>query len=482
MTGLFLDLDGTLWKTKEAYKYSYQKILLLHPNISDSIGIDNTDILLGKTIEELEDILFYNEPDKNNLVLECATYVLEYLSNNELDLQPGALELIKNFDGLVFIVTKGIKELVDIYIKRLGLENYIKEYIAIGSLSMLNNISINAAINTLMENYQIEDGIYVSDDELDLEQVVSKKIKKIQSTMGYFPKSNKYKGIKTLFELMDSTPSVRVVKSFHYNGSEISLIENNNLKESKYMFGGVRLVNDDDLDVLLTELEEFLRTKKIKKVIGPIDGCSFFNYRFATDNFEEKFFPDCIGSKNILDILKKHLFEPKYNYISVKAPLDYKIKKLAEQAKNFYAVKELKDDFLKYAKEVFLLSERCFQNKPLYTKIKFETFLENYYLFTSQIKPDVFLVFDRKRLIAFSVAYKNKYQNNYVSKTVAIDQAYQNKRIILTIIKYAQRKLSEYNINDVIFHFQDDKNTLNGVWKNSYKLIKHYSVFERRLK
>ena len=65
------------------------------------------------------------------------------------------------------------------------------------------------------------------------------------------------------------------------NDTNITLIDKGN---DLYYFGFVNKVLDCDLEKVIKKLEQ----RKLKKVIGPINGNTWYSYRFASDEFDFK--------------------------------------------------------------------------------------------------------------------------------------------------------------------------------------------------
>ena len=79
-----------------------------------------------------------------------------------------------------------------------------------------------------------------------------------------------------------------------YRGSSCCLIVNNNLKEDKCMFGFVDLENDFEAAKGLFEKAE-RRAKELgfRRLFGPMNYNTWMSYRWALNDFDVKYFPDC---------------------------------------------------------------------------------------------------------------------------------------------------------------------------------------------
>jgi phosphoglycolate phosphatase len=164
---IIFDLDGTLWDSTGCACDIWNRVLDKHQNIDLRMTQNMTEQLMGKTMEQIGEILFpdVSNEARNNIVNEFGDEEVKYLSENGAILYAGLEETISllSQNYKLYIVSNCQDGYVPAFLHAHKLEQYFADIEMSGrtGLDKGNNIKI------LMERNNIKTAVYVGDTDGD---------------------------------------------------------------------------------------------------------------------------------------------------------------------------------------------------------------------------------------------------------------------------------------------------------------------------
>ena len=164
---VIFDLDGTLWDSREEICKVWNQVFEAHPEIEYRMSMEDIERLMGKTMEEIGEILFPDrgEPFQKKIMNQCGIAEVDYLKDH------GAFP----YEGLREMVDQ-LKDGYDLYIVSNCQDGYIEAFMqAHGYVGDFNDIEMSGRtgkgkgenIRLLMERNHIRKAVYVGDTDGD---------------------------------------------------------------------------------------------------------------------------------------------------------------------------------------------------------------------------------------------------------------------------------------------------------------------------
>ena len=272
-----------------------------------------------------------------------------------------------------------------------------------------------------------------------------------------------------------------------YNNTHLKY---NNLKT--FTVGGYECINDLKVSKLLFDKAiEISKLNNVEYLIGPMNGSSWYDYRYS-DNYDELFFSEVFHK----DYYINHFILNEFNvigryYSSIDENLEIKHntiereKELTAEGITFRNI-----DFKNYEKELELIYDLCevaFINNFLFTPISKPAFLEKYKSLIHFLKEElIILAFDKSgNLIGFILSFDDIYSNTnkrLIVKTLARhpDRKWMGLGNILSdkIQKFAIEKQYHSIIHSFMYN---EGNSVNLSKKYSTKLFKNYNLYGKEI-
>ncbi|MDE6241018.1 MAG: hypothetical protein K2M08_01205, partial [Anaeroplasmataceae bacterium] len=203
-------------------------------------------------------------------------------------------------------------------------------------------------------------------------------------------------------------------------------------------------------------------------------------YRIALDSFDFKLYPDCMGSEELLNTFIQSGFSIYSTYSSTLAPIYERVwnrcKKIKVPQGIRFEVFHNRECF-NHLEELYSIASISFQKADFYEPISFECFKEIYLKNIELVQPDILLIYDEERPIAFNFCYEDLEKRFYVCKTTVILPEYRNKMILKLLIDKSYEMMIEKGYKEVLYHFQNDRTkVLDGIFKNGILRQKKYGV------
>ena len=330
--------------------------------------------------------------------------------------------------------------------------------------------------------------IFVGDSHTDYESIKNHYVCKfVYADYGY-DKAEEYDykisnllelvNILAQFEEKEEMLKGKEYRVFSMNESNITLIDN---KNGTYYFGFVNFKDNQNDRIALEKLIEEVNRRDLY-VTGPINGNTFYPYRFAIDNFEMKLYPDCNNSEETYKLFLNNGFKLKQKYVSTLARINQKIWKIAKHTKlgPGYEIKvvEGKESF-KYIDDLYSVAVDAFTRGDYYEPISKEDFVNIYMKNLSMVSPDLVLVYFKGELVGFDFCYEDPEKRFYVCKTLGIKKNFQNKLIVLPLGDYSFQNMVKKGYDTILYHFQNDRTkVLEAIYKGCIIKQKYYGLLE----
>ena len=478
---IVFDLDGTLWQTRDSYIYAYKKLCEKYHKTPLN-GFDEVLKYMGVKVDVLLKDLFPEIIDQRELIREALLFSIEFIKKNPHDccfnnVNNVLKELSKEYK--LYIISNCLKEYVETFLEISNTKEYISSFYTIELGEKKDHLK-------KITNEYCEKTVFIGDDVEDYNQIDNHEIINFVFASYGYKNCNTYDyKINDLNDLFDVLKNInkkeRILKNFNYeiissNETNISLIKKS---DEVYYFGFMNIANNDDLDIVIKKM-----IKKVKgyKLIGPIDGNTFFPYRMALDNYDWVLYPDINNTKEELDIFIKNDFNIKQYYSSTLATINYKIFERSQKIKldNDFKVKIVEGlDCYNYIGELYDVTISAFKKADYYEEISKEDFTELYLQNLKQCNPDLVLIYYKEELVAFNFCYQDLEKRFYVSKTTAIKPEYQNKVVLMKLIDYSYQLMIKKGYKEVLYHFQNDRTkTLQAIHKGYSIKTKKYVLLE----
>ena len=477
---IVFDLDGTLWQTKKSYIYAYQKLCEKYHKTPTN-GFDDVLNYMGVKVDYLLKDLFPEIVNQTEIIKEAVNYSIEYIINNPNDTcYDGVFELLKKLseDYKIYIISNCPNEYVKTFFKVSKTEKFISDFytIELGEKS--------SHLEKISNNY-LDKTIFIGDDYEDYSQIVNHQcIYFVYAKYGY-KTSNVYDySINNLNELKDILKVInrkeRILKNDKYdiissNDTNLTLIKKN--EELSY-FGFLNVRNLEDLQIVITKLKEKVKTK----LVGPIDGNTFYSYRFAYNNFDWHLYPDLNNSEEELNLFLNNGFKEKQFYRSTLAKINEKVYKRSKKSElpDGYKVEFIEGkECYNYVDKLYDIAIDTFKKADFYEDISKVDFIEMYLEALKLCNPELILIYYFNELIAFHFCYEDLEKRFYVSKTIGIKKEFRNRIVLMKIIALSYDLVINKGYDKVLHHFLNDRTkTLDAIYKGYEQRTKKYVLLE----
>lgn len=300
----------------------------------------------------------------------------------------------------------------------------------------------------------------------------------------YGPQSNILKNIEEwkYCEISENASSIVMVNPYIYDKYEKTVF-----------FGFIDFPKDFKITKqLFKKIEEKALNYSAKRIIGPVNYSTWFNYRWKISGFSEpNIFPEPSNPEYMTEFIKKlgyTLFKT-YNSRCIKTEdekLQYYKKYFDEVKSKGFIFKKYKGSKIFFViKNLYNLSVESFKDNILYSPISFKMF-KNIYISgfkeNKKIQPIVDICFYKKQPIGFIFSYKNPYTDNYfVWKTVGVKKDFRKKGIGSAFRYIVHRNAFENNCDFLFYHLFYEKNIVKKLGENGFTKIKKYGLFEKKL-
>lgn len=494
---IIFDLDGTLWDTTKAYAYALEKYLINHPKARTEVKKENLQYTIGVTMDQIASLIFpsVSPTQMISIMMECLKYACDYLKEEAPTIFPEVIETIQKLspEYPLFVISDGPQEFYEIFIERSGLKNHFKDAFVLGGWKS-EKVTKKYNLTELVTKYQLKNPLYVGDFQNDFEASKALNLDYCQIGYGNYQVEEykyyleKFSEIFEVLKINEILQDATFYQVFSKNKARVVLMENKANPMYQYLFGFWKFSSDEkDNQIVFEQMEKVLRDKKQKNVIGPINYCTWFDYRLPLDHFDLEIYPDLVGNEQMLTFLAKRGYFVFEKYKSTISTIDQKLFEKAKKAtlSSDFIVKVVSgQDAYAYVDAIYEVSTEGFEQAFLYTSIKKAVFKKYYLGWFAKINPELVLILTKtdQTLVAFALSYQNPDGKFYVSKTVGIRKAYQHHRLILTLVAKSYELMVQSKIPYVVYHYQSvKKDTLKRLRQNHEILVKYYGLFKKEI-
>lgn len=167
MDGIIFDIDGTLWDSTDSVAASWNRAIRENTDLDLTLNREILSGLFGKTMTEIGDILFpgYPEKERARFLNICFSYENKYLSEHPGSVYEGVAETISSLSEKypLFIVSNCQLGYVEVTMKGIGIEPYIKDHLCFGE----TQVSKGETLLMLMERNSLKSPVYIGDTQGD---------------------------------------------------------------------------------------------------------------------------------------------------------------------------------------------------------------------------------------------------------------------------------------------------------------------------
>lgn len=154
MDGIIFDVDGTLWDSTEAVARSWNQAIEENTDFSLSLTADWLKSLFGKTMDEITLALFPSCPkeERDRIGYLCFNYENRLLETDHGVLYPDVAQTLENLSQKtdLYIVSNCQCGYIEVFLKTMGLEKYIKDFLCFGQTQVPKNESIRLLMERII--------------------------------------------------------------------------------------------------------------------------------------------------------------------------------------------------------------------------------------------------------------------------------------------------------------------------------------------
>ncbi len=204
INNIIFDVDGTLWDTTKIVAKAWNRAI---SQVGEINSVMTSTILkkeFGKTMDVIADDLFPDLDSENKKILleKCCEFEHNDLMENTDDLlfpnvKETIIKLSEKFN--LFIVSNCQCGYIELFMKKAGIEKYIKDFECFGNTGKCKGESIKI----LMKRNNLDDAVYVGDTQGDYEATVLAGIPFIFAKYGFGNVENCYLEISDIKELLN---------------------------------------------------------------------------------------------------------------------------------------------------------------------------------------------------------------------------------------------------------------------------------------
>jgi len=167
VNAVIFDLDGTMWDSTGCASDIWNRVFTKHREITWKMTKEKAEELMGKTMEEIGQILFpdFTAEKRNSIVDEFGLEEVEYLTENGAILYDGLEETLKrlNQEYELYIVSNCQDGYVSAFLHSHKLGQYFNDI----EMSGRTGLDKGSNIKLIMERNNIQSAVYVGDTEGD---------------------------------------------------------------------------------------------------------------------------------------------------------------------------------------------------------------------------------------------------------------------------------------------------------------------------
>jgi predicted GNAT family acetyltransferase len=267
--------------------------------------------------------------------------------------------------------------------------------------------------------------------------------------------------------------------------AHVALILNNQLPKEEAFFGFFECINNKEVfQSLWKNLISLAKKNGVKKLLGPVDGAIWFQYRinsmfsneerFPSEPISQKHYPELLKTVNpINEVLYHSAFRKKFDAIIQITERSYN--KAINQGFEIKLIENLNDNLLK---DIYNLSLDLFKQNWGYTPISYNDFISLYdnKKFSNFINS-IYTVTKDNMLIGYCV--NMHFNKSLIIKTIGISNEFQGQGIGNALVyKVHSDAVKSGKIHKVIYALIKKENKVKHFPTDDIQIFREYSSFE----
>lgn len=201
MDGIIFDVDGTLWDSTEAVAKCWNQAIHENTDLTLTLTAEHLQTLFGKTMDEITLALFpsCSKEERDHIGYLCFEYENRLLETNHGILYPDVARTLESLSQKIdlYIVSNCQCGYIEVFLKTMGLEKYIKDFLCFGQ----TQVPKNESIRLLMEHNHLRDVVYVGDTAGDYDACLKAGVPFIYASYGFGDVPNPPRQIDAIREL-----------------------------------------------------------------------------------------------------------------------------------------------------------------------------------------------------------------------------------------------------------------------------------------